>query len=232
MQKPWLLDELAHAGAEHLDTAFVVGYDQKQGHPDPADDIETFVTYGLGADSVVVDLGAGTGQFALTAARRFGRVTAVEVSTTVLDALSAKAKEAGLPNVETRHAGFLSYEHSGGQADGVYTRNALHQIPDVWKAIALQRISAFMRPGGVLRVRDLVYDCTPGEAEALFDEWLEGAVQDPARGYTRDDFAEHIRTEHSTFRWLFEPMLLAAGFRIESAQFERRIYAAYTCIKV
>jgi hypothetical protein len=36
-------------------------------------------------------------------------------------------------------------------------------------------------------------------------------LEDPSRGYTRDDFAEHLRTEFSTLRWLFEPMLAAAS---------------------
>jgi len=41
----------------------------------------------------------------------------------------------------------------------------------------------------------------------------------------------HIRTEFSTFRWLLEPMLAAAGFEIVTAQFDRRLYGAYTCIR-
>ena len=39
MTKPWMLDELAHAGPEHLDPAFVAGYERKQGYPDPAEDL-------------------------------------------------------------------------------------------------------------------------------------------------------------------------------------------------
>jgi hypothetical protein len=36
-------------------------------------------------------------------------------------------------------------------------------------------------------------------------------ADDPSLGYTREDFAEHLRTEFSTFRSLFEPMLAASG---------------------
>ena len=39
MVKPWMLDELAHAGPEHLDPAFVAGFDRKQGYPDFANDL-------------------------------------------------------------------------------------------------------------------------------------------------------------------------------------------------
>ena len=66
-----MIDELAHAGPEHLDPAFVAGYDRKQGHPDPAEDLAIFEAHGLRGASAVVDLGAGSGQFALAAARRF-----------------------------------------------------------------------------------------------------------------------------------------------------------------
>ena len=128
-------------------------------------------------------------------------------------------------------AGFLGYEHEGGPADGVYSRNALHHLPDFWKAIALSRIAAMMRPGGVLRLHDLIYDFRPWQAGEVFADWLDTPVVDPALGYTRDDLAEHIRTEHSTFRWLLEPMLAAAGFEVESADFDGAVYGAYTCVR-
>jgi hypothetical protein len=128
-------------------------------------------------------------------------------------------------------AGFLSYQHAGPPADAVHTRNALHQLPDFWKAVALDRIGSILRPGGVLRLRDLVYDFQPSEAEAVFQRWLDNAADDPALGYTAADYAEHIRTEHSTFRWLLEPMLAAAGFQILTADFCGSVYGAYTCRK-
>ena len=64
----WMIDELAHAGPEHLDAAFVAGYDRKQGYPDPAEDLAVFEAHGLDGASAVLDLGAGSGQFALAAA--------------------------------------------------------------------------------------------------------------------------------------------------------------------
>jgi len=230
----WMLDELAHAGSEHLDAEFIAGFDRKQGYPDAEADIAAFAAHGLGRASVIIDFGAGTGQFAIPAARRFGRVTAVDVSPGMLEAIAAKAAAgdggATPPRLECVRGGFLSY-FPAEPADGVYTRHALHQLPDFWKALALRRIADMLRPGGVLRLRDLVYDFGPGEAGAVFDGWLEGAADDPAAGYTAADYAEHIRTEHSTFRWLLEPMLAAAGLDIAEVSYGRRLYAAYTCVK-
>ena len=231
MTKAWMIDELAHAGPEHLDAAFVAGFDRKQGYPDPGEDLAVFREHGVGSASTVVDLGAGTGRLALTAAPHVGRVVAVDVSPAMLARLREQAAKAGLANVECVQAGFLSYAHAGPPADAVYTRNALHQVPDFWKALALDRIAKLLRPGGVLRLRDLIFDFQPAEAGAVLDDWLDSAAEDPLRGYTREDFAEHLRAEFSTFRWLLEPMLSAAGFTVVTAGFERSIYGAYTCVK-
>jgi len=225
-----MLDELAHAGAEHLDEEFIAGYDRKQGHPDPGPHIDALAAHGLDGSSVVVDLGAGTGNFAIQAAGRFGRVIAVDVSPAMVAALRAKAEAEGIANLAAERGGFLSFD-PGQPVDGVFTRHALHQLPDFWKAVALRRIADMLRPGGVLLVRDLIYDFSPGEAADVFAGWFAGAATDPAAGYTAADYAEHIRTEHSTYRWLFEPMLTAAGFEITDVQYQGRLYGAYTCVK-
>lgn len=231
MREPWLLDELGHAGAEHLDPDFVAQFDEKQGRPDAAKDIAMLVGHGLDGESTVVDFGAGTGQFAIRAAHTFRRVVAIDVSPAMLVALRRRAVEEGVENLEFVQTGFLTYEHDGPPVDAVYTRNALHQIPDFWKAIALCRIAEILRPSGVLLIHDLIYDCQPSEVGDVFARWFENAATDPLHGYTREDFAEHIRTEHSTYRWLFEPMLEAAGFVIESAEFSASVYGTYTCAK-
>jgi SAM-dependent methyltransferase len=119
MTKPWMIDELAHAGSEHLDPGFVAGFDCKQGYPDPAGDLAALREHGIGATSTVVDLGAGTGRFALAAAAEMARVVAVDISPAMLATLQERAARAGLPNVECVRAGFLTYEHTGPPADAV-----------------------------------------------------------------------------------------------------------------
>jgi hypothetical protein len=97
--------------------------------------------------------------------------------------------------------------------------------------VALDRIARVMRPGGVLRLHDLIYDFSPAEAPVVSQSWFDHAARDPAAGYTSADYAEHIRTEFSTFRWLLEPMLAATGFEIVTADYAGRLYGAYTCIR-
>lgn len=231
MENSWMIDEVAHAGPEHLDPDRVAAYDRKQGYPDPAEDLEIFAAHGLGPASSILDIGAGTGQFALAAALRFGKVIAVDVSPEMVRRLRDRAAAEGRPNLRSVQAGFLSYRKEDEAFDGAFTRNTLHHLPDFWKAIALQRLAGLLKPGGVLRVRDLIYDFHPSEVELEVERWLDGAASDPVEGYTREDFALHLRNEHSTFRWLFDPMLDAAGFEIVTANFQASVYGAYTCLK-
>jgi len=226
-----MIDELALAGAEHLDPEYVAGFDAKQGHPNPSSDLDLLSDHGVGAQATVIDFGAGTGQFALPAAQRFARVIAVDVSPVMVAELRRRAAESGLRNLECVHAGFLSYKHAGGATDAAYTRNALHHLPDFWKVMALTNIATALKPGGLLRLRDLVFDCTPAELDSVLHRLFEQAATDPSRGYTRDDFIDHVRHEHSTFRWLLEPMLNEAGFDVLSVEYERSVYAAYLCRK-
>jgi SAM-dependent methyltransferase len=232
MQTPdWWLDERAFAGAEHLDPAYVATYERKAG-VDPTDDVNLLRSLGLNETSIVVDLGAGDGTFALAIAPLCRRVVAVDVSPVMLDIMRTKAEQSGLTNLEVQLAGFLSYDHQGEPADFVYCRNALHHLPDFWKALALERTAALLRPGGVLRLHDLVFSFEPGEAVPVVESWLAGAAERPEAGWTRAELVTHVREEYSTFSWLLEPMLERAGFEIQEASYRpSRIYAAYTCVK-
>jgi SAM-dependent methyltransferase len=91
-----MIDEFAHAGSEHLDPGFVAGFDRKQGYPDPAGDLASSREHGVGRASTVVDLGAGTGRFALAAAAEVSRVVAVDVSPAMQATLRERVDRAGL----------------------------------------------------------------------------------------------------------------------------------------
>src|SRR5438128_104796 len=74
----WYLNELAYAGQEHLDSQYVAGYDHKA-RTTWAGDLGLLRGLGMDGTTTVVDLGAGTGTFALAAAPFCGRVVAVDV---------------------------------------------------------------------------------------------------------------------------------------------------------
>ncbi len=227
--RSWFPDELAHAGPEHLDAEYIVGYDRKAEF-DPTEDVNLLRTLGLDETHTVMDIGAGTGTFALAAAPHCRKVVAVDVSAGMLAALKTRAETLGIENIESVQAGFLTYEGAEASADFVYSRNALHHLPDFWKALALARIATVLKPGGVLRLRDLVYVCGVNEIEPIIEAWLGRALEN--RGWSRAELEVHVRDEFSPFNWLLEPMLAQAGLTIQEATYDpSRLYAAYTCVK-
>jgi ubiquinone/menaquinone biosynthesis C-methylase UbiE len=227
-----VLDELAFAGRENRDAEHVARYDGKM-DSGAADELAALRAAGLGEDAVVIDLGAGTGQFALAAAGSVRKMIAVDVSPVMLDRLRAKVSASGADNVECVAGGFLTYEHGGEPADLVYTRLALHHLPDFWKARALVRMGEMLKPGGILRLSDVVYGFEPTEAEAWLEDWMSKMASDSVEGgWTRAELEEHVRDEHSTFTWLLEPMIEKSGFTIEQADYsDDLIFAHYRCVK-
>jgi ubiquinone/menaquinone biosynthesis C-methylase UbiE len=230
----WWPDERAHAGREHFDEAHARRYDAKM-DAGAAAEVALLQRGGfLGPGATVVELGTGTGQFALAVAEACARVVAVDVSPIMLGRLREKLAAPGAAsNVETVDAGFLTYEHCGAPADVVYSRFALHHLPDFWQAIALRRIAGMLRPGGVLRLSDVVYGFGPDEAEARIEAWITALVAtDVEAGWTRAEIAEHVRDENSTFTWLLEPMIERAGLEIvEATHSDDRMLARYLCRK-
>lgn len=219
----WHLDELLHAGPEHLDPVYVAVFDEKS-PTDWTDDLAKLRALGVGATSTVVDLGAGTGAFARALAPFVARVVAADVSEAMVETMRRQG-------VEAQHAGFLTYEHEGEPPAAVFSRNALHHLPDFWKAVALERIARLLQPGGAFLLRDIAYSFEPGDADTAIATWLASATDDPAKGWSADQLAEHVREEHSTFTWLLEPMLERAGFVIRERWVSpNRAYASYTCL--
>jgi SAM-dependent methyltransferase len=225
----WKFDEVAHAGREHLDPAYVAGYDRKA-RTDWALEVQLLSDLGLDRRSLIVDMGAGTGGLALAVAPFCERVIAVDVSPAMLDVLRTSAERLELQNVECVQAGFLSYEHKHRLADFVYSRNALHHPPDQWKVLALERMPSILRQGGVLRLRDLVFSFDPADAHRVIERWLAAAPERAEQGWTRAELEVHLAEEYSTFDWLLEAMLERAGFRIEGAERDpSQVFAAYVC---
>jgi predicted TPR repeat methyltransferase len=99
----WKLDELAHAGAEHLDPGYIAAFDEKS-PPNWSDDIAALQAFGIEAISTVVDFGAGTGSFAEALGPHVARVVGVDISEAMVAAMRARrgGRAGGLPQLRTR----------------------------------------------------------------------------------------------------------------------------------
>jgi ubiquinone/menaquinone biosynthesis C-methylase UbiE len=228
----WMRDEVASAGRENLDVAHVGRYDAKE-NAGASEEVELLNTLGLLRGSTVVEFGAGTGQFTLAAAPLCTQIIAVDVSTPMLEQLRSKVATSRCSNIEVIQAGFLTYERANASVDMVYSRYALHHLPDFWKGVALSRIFAMLRPGGVFRLWDVVYNFEPSHATDRIESWCATgdetigteAVED---GWGRWELEEHVRDEHSTFTWILEAIVHRVGFVIEAGDYSNDgIFAKY-----
>lgn len=224
---PWILNELDYIGRENIDQLHVQWYDSKE-DANSHEELELLKQLGLNSDSIVVDLGAGTGQLTSAVAPFCAKVIAVDLSPVMLDALKFKLADSTLSNIKIVQSGFLTYKHHRQPADFVYSRFALHHIPDFWKVMALKRIRSFIQKNGILRLWDVVFNFSPDETENKLENWCASLDDAKDNGWTRADIEEHIRDEHSTYTWLFEAMLQRSGFNIEQAQYSPDgIFAKY-----
>jgi SAM-dependent methyltransferase len=218
----WWPDEVAQAGIEHLGREYVAAFDRKS-PTDWSATVASLSELGRGPTSTVIDIGAGTGTFALAVRPHVGHVIAVDASPAMVASMRARG-------IEAVQGGFLTYERDGRQVDLVHSRNALHHLPDFWKAVALDRVAKMLKRGGVLILVDIVYSFDPSDVDTVVERWLESAPKDSALGWTAAELAQHVRSEHSTFSWLLEPMLDRVGFEISSCSYsESRVYASYVC---
>jgi ubiquinone/menaquinone biosynthesis C-methylase UbiE len=223
----WLIDESSYAGRENLNSAHVARYDAKE-DASAGEEVALLKRLGLTEESVVLEFGPGTGQFTVEVAPVCRRVIAVDVSAPMLAALQNKVQALGLGNVELLQAGFLTYEHTEEPVEFIYSRLALHHLPDFWKAVTLSRLRRMLHDDGVLRLCDVVYDFDPGEAEERIEAWCATGGKAAEAQWSRDELEEHVRDEHSTFSWLLEPMIQRSGFAIaEAERSEGGIFTSY-----
>lgn len=228
---PWSYDELRQVGLDFEDAAAVADYDHNQSS-DRAAEQALVARLGIASHSTIIDLGCGTGSFALEAARSGAEVHAVDVSRTMLDHVAAKARAGDVEGVRFHHGGFLTYDHQGPPADIIVTRYALHHLPDFWKMAALLRSAEMLRPGGWLYLEDVVFSFDPVDYVAGVEAWVGRVAKPPGAEFTASDFQTHVREEYSTYSWILEAMLLRAGFVIESAELSDPAYGAYLCAKL
>ncbi len=102
----------------------------------------------LEPDSVAADIGAGTGYFSLPMAGRVpqGRVLAVDIQPEMLDMLAARAREAGLDNIEPVLGVVDDPRLPAGQVDLVLMVDAYHEFSHPREM--MRGIVRGLKPGG------------------------------------------------------------------------------------
>lgn len=232
MFSAWYYDELRQVGVDFEDTAQVEAYDRKQKSNTTEVNQELIQRLGIGKGHSVIEIGTGTGTFAIQAALAGANVYAVDVSTAMLAYAQKKASAANVANIEFHLAGFLTYEHSAEPVDFLVTKAAFHHLPDFWKMIGLLRMASMLKPGGIFYLRDVIFSFNATEYQSHIQAWINRAAKPADEGFTREEFEMHVREEHSTFAWIIEGMLTRSGFEIEEVNYHTTENAEYVCRKV
>lgn len=227
--RDWYYNDLTQVGLDFGDADQVATYDDRQ-QADPAADRALLDRLDVRAGLCLADIGCGTGILACEAARRGARVIAVDISQTMLGRVRARAAAAGLTNIETVRASFLTFDPGPESLDLLTSKFALHHLPDFWKATALLRLNRMLKPGGRLFLRDVIFSFAPAETPQAVEDWIAWMLANT--GYDRADVATHIRDEHSTFTWIIEGLLKRTGFRILWSEIDGPTYADYFAEKV
>lgn len=222
-------DEFTQVGTDYSDPAEVEVYDETHaGFRDFEAECRIVLdSLRVKGGDTVIDIGCGTGVFAVYAARQGVRVQGVDVSEAMLQRARQRVAATAVDGVSFAHAGFLTYEHRGAPADGVVSTLALHHLPDFWKGVALARVRAMLKPGGRFCLQDVVLQ----EPNALGDIRAFIDKQHAAGGdFLRQDAEKHFREEYSTYDWIMAGLLERAGFTIESIAWSDGVFARYCCV--
>lgn len=187
----WFYNELQQVGVDFEDKAQVEAYDRNQRSSAEAEQA-LIDRLGISQGHIVIDLGTGTGTFAIQAALSGAHVQAVDVSSVMLAYAQQKARSAGAKNIQFHHSGFLTYEHTN-PADFIVTKAALHHLPDFWKMVAFLRMATMLKDGGILYLQDAVFSFAPSEYRSRINTWIERVAQPTGEGFTASDFEMHVR---------------------------------------
>jgi len=229
----WQFNEFKHVGVDYADPAVANDYDTQHGkfRGNPADENNPVLKWlDVQPGKVIIDIGCGTGNFAIYAAQRGAVVYAVDVSEAMLAVARKKAAAEVITNITFAHGGFLTYEHEGEPADLVTSSAALHHLPDFWKLVGLQRIAGMLKADGRFYLMDSVYSFDPQDHAQIFTEkvaWFDAQVNASFASDVETSFSD----EFGTFDWIMEGMLARAGFVIEQAQYPDVTLARYFCTK-
>jgi mono/diheme cytochrome c family protein/SAM-dependent methyltransferase len=108
---------------------------------------------------VVADIGAGTGAFTIPFARAVapsGTAIAVDIWSDLLDYISAKARSAGVTNLQTVLGRRDDPALSPGQVDVAFFHDVFHNTND--REAYLRVLAAYLKPGGRIAIVEQEFD--------------------------------------------------------------------------
>jgi len=219
LARDWYYNERRRIG---LDSTIASIYDRHDNSELRAREALTML--GVRAGWRVADIGCGNGVLATEAALMGAEVDAVDISPAMLALAEVYARDRRAV-IRAQPAGLLSFAYEPNSYDLIVSEFTLHHLPDFWKAVALARIFAALKPGASFYLRDIVFVSMPDGSERDVDEWADFNIKN--HDFERDSVVTHMRDEYSTFGWVIERMLTEVGFILVSADYHAPLHGTY-----
>jgi len=233
MKYDWQFNERKHAGVDFSNPELVKTYDSNhQKFRDYKKQTEQLIkALNPTSNGIVIDMGSGTGAFALNAAKYYKTIYAVDISKAMLEYSCMRAKQEGINNIVFCQGGLLTYEHKAELANAIVCVAVLHHLPDFWKLVALKRLNKMLKPNGKLFLFDIVFPSDREDYTDSFNKLIEFMEKNVGADFAKE--AEtHIRDEFSTYDWIIEEILKRAGFSIDNKQSFDGLQCSYLCKKI
>ncbi len=133
---------------------------------------------------VVLDLGSGAGIDLIIAAKKVGptgRVIGIDMTDEMIERAKSNIASAGLTNVEVRKGYIEELPVESASVDWVISNCVINLSPD--KPRVFREIARVLKPGGRMRVSDIVVSDLPEEirrSAALYSSCVAGAISEEA----------------------------------------------------
>ena len=102
----------------------------------------------LNTSHTVLDYGCGTGTTACELARRVKQISAIDISSKMIQLAQAKVTAAKIENINLRQGNIFDEDYKAGSFDVILAFNMLHTVPD--PEAVMQRIRELLKPEGLI----------------------------------------------------------------------------------
>jgi ubiquinone/menaquinone biosynthesis C-methylase UbiE len=113
----------------------------------------------LDKNTMFVDIGAGTGYFALPAAARVRQVLALDILDEMVEVIRAKAESQHITNLFSLKSRESIFPVDEGTADVVFMSNVFHELDN--HALVLKEVMRILKNDGILAIVDWKKESTP-----------------------------------------------------------------------
>lgn len=153
-------------------------------------------------NSIVLDLGSGTGNLANSVSKLGYKVVGVEPN----DSMRAIA-EKKYPNIDFIDGNFLQIPYdTNNKPSGIVSSYAFHHLTDKEKLEAAQIMYNALSSKGIVIIADTMFETLKDRAEIIEDAYKKGYVK------LIDDLNREFYTSHQVLRRIFESVGFAVGF--------------------